>query len=88
MLGDQIKFYREALGYSQTKLSKMLNVSQEAVSRYEKGSREPDIETLKNMCRIFDCSLDEICEFETTSQRKKVMINHSFNHSKNINVKL
>lgn len=60
----------------------------ETYSIYENDKREPSIDTLRNLCLIFECSADELLEIDTPAQRKKVTISHSFNHSKNINVKL
>ena len=55
----------------------MLNISQPCYNRYEKGIREPDLETLKKLCIIFDCTADELLEIDTPQDRKKVVINYS-----------
>ena len=39
-VGNQIKFYREKRGLTQQDLADKLNVSRQAVSRYEKGLRK------------------------------------------------
>ena len=88
MISDQIKFYRKSLGFTQQEVAERLNISRQGYLYYEKGTREPNIETIKKLCIIFDCTADELLELETPSQRKKVTINHSFNNSRNINVKL
>ena len=38
----------------------MLSVKQTTVSGWETGYREPDLESLKRMADIFDCSIDEL----------------------------
>ena len=88
MLGNQIKFFRKSLGLNQTELAQKLSLTQEAISKYEKNLREPDIETLKRLCIIFDCTADELLEIDTPLERKKVVINHSFNNSKDISLKI
>lgn len=88
MISDQIKFYRKSLGFTQQEVAERLNISRQGYLYYEKGTREPNVETIKKLCLIFDCTADELLEIETPAQRKKVTINHSFNNSRNINVKL
>ena len=88
MLGNQIKFYRKTNNLTQNEIAQKLNISQACYNRYEKGIREPDVETIKRLCCIFDCTADELLEIDTPAERKKVMINNSFNNSKNINLKL
>ena len=88
MISDQIKFYRKSLGFTQQEVAERLNISRQGYLYYEKGTREPNVETIKKLCLIFDCTADELLEIETPAQRKKVTITHSFNNSRNINVKL
>lgn len=88
MLGKIIRLNRERLNISQAQLAKMLGLTQEAISRYELGTREPSVDVIKKLCVIFDCTSDELLEIDTTSERAKVNINNSFNNSKNIKVKI
>ena len=88
MFCEQLKFFRKAIGYSQDKISVLLGITQQAYAHYENGTREPNLDTIKKLCIIFDCTADELLELETPTQRKKVQINNSFNNSKNINLKL
>ena len=88
MFCEQLKFFRKAIGYSQDKISVLLGITQQAYAHYENGTREPNLDTIKKLCIIFDCTADELLELETPTQRKKVQINNSFNNSRNINVKL
>lgn len=88
MINEQIKFFRLSLGLTQQQVADKLNISRQGYLYYEKGSREPNVDTIKKLCIIFDCTADELLEIETPTQRKKVQINNSFNNSKNINVRL
>ena len=88
MFNNQLKFYRKTIGLTQSELAKQLGISRQAYQHYEYGDREPTLETLKRLCVIFDCTSDELLEIDTTSARSKVLINNSFNNSKNINLKL
>ena len=49
---------REEKGYSQQKLAEMLNITQQAIFKYEKTDNEPDISTLIRLAEIFDVSVD------------------------------
>ena len=88
MICEQLKFFRNSLNFTQKEVADLLCVSQCTYAHYENGSREPNIETIKKLCIIFDCTADELLEIDTPTQRKKVQINNSFNNSKNINVRL
>lgn len=49
---------RKSMGMSQLELAKILGVSQQTVSKYENGIREPDNKTLVKLSEIFNVSTD------------------------------
>ena len=53
-----LKLLREEKGLSQQKLADMLNISQQAIFKYEKTANEPDISTLIKLAEIFDVTVD------------------------------
>lgn len=53
-----LRLLREEKGISQQKLADMLNISQQAIFKYEKTANEPDISTLIRLAQIFDVSVD------------------------------
>lgn len=53
-----LKMLREQKGVTQEKLSEALHISTTAISHYEKGSRQPGLETIKNIAEYFDVSVD------------------------------
>ncbi len=53
-----LKQIRRKKGYSQLKVSLDLNISREAISFYENGKRNPDIEMLVKMSKYFGVSID------------------------------
>lgn len=55
-----IKQLREAKGYTQQELGKLVNVNQRTVSAWEKGVCEPKYAILAKLCEIFDESFDDI----------------------------
>lgn len=59
-LSENIKFYRVQAGMSQAKLGDLLNVTQQAVAKWEKGTSEPDSIALNFMANLFKISVDEL----------------------------
>ena len=51
---------RTQKGLTQDELAKMLFVSRTAISKWESGRGYPNIESLKNISKIFSVSLDEL----------------------------
>lgn len=61
MLGDQLRLLR-GNRMTQRELAKLLGVSASAVGMYEQNRREPDLETLQKLAKIFNTSLDNLLE--------------------------
>lgn len=49
---------RKKMGLSQEDLAKKINMTQQRISAYEKGKREPDLETLKVLADFFGVTTD------------------------------
>lgn len=58
MLCHQISSLRKQAGMSQHQLARALNLSPSAIGMYEQGRRVPAVDTLVQMARLFDVSLD------------------------------
>ena len=54
----RLSLLRKNYGMSQSELAEKLGVTQQTISKYENGSREPDTETLKLLSSIFNVSID------------------------------
>ncbi len=61
-IGENIKTKRKKLGITQEELAEKLSVTRQAVSNWENGKTEPDIETLTKIAQIFDLSIDELVD--------------------------
>lgn len=57
-LGQKIKKFRSEKRLTQKDLAEQLNVSFQTVSKWENDENEPDIYTLKELSKTFNCSLD------------------------------
>lgn len=58
--GENLKRVREEKGITQQTLADYLYVTRQAVSRWEGGSRYPDIMTAKKMAQYLEVTLDEL----------------------------
>lgn len=59
-LGDTIRSKREERDMTQLELAEILHVTRQTVSRWESGSRCPDLILSKKIADTFDISLDEL----------------------------
>lgn len=64
MLGEKIKSYRENKNMTQNEIADILGVKSATVSKYESGTLEPNIESLKKLAEIFEVSVDELLNDE------------------------
>ena len=61
-IGLKIKEYRNKAGLTQKDLADELHVTFQAVSRWENDDAEPSFDMLRDMCRILNCSTDDLFE--------------------------
>lgn len=59
-IGPRIKEYRIKCGYTQKDLADKLNVTFQAVSRWENNDVQPSFDTVKEMAKLFNCTIDEL----------------------------
>lgn len=60
MLGEKIKKYREEKEITQVEVAEVLGVKPATVSKYEAGTLEPNIQSLKKLAELFEISVDEL----------------------------
>ena len=60
MLGEKIKKYREEKKMTQAEVAEVLGVKPATISKYEAGTLEPNIESLKKLAELFGVSVDEL----------------------------
>lgn len=59
-LSSRLQELRKEAGYSQEQLAEMLGVSRQAVSKWESGQTNPDINNVGRLSEIYDRSTDYI----------------------------
>lgn len=55
---NKLKELRSARGWRQADLAEILSTKPQTVSRYEKGDRDMDSETVCRLCDVFGCTAD------------------------------
>lgn len=59
---DKLPKLRKNNNYSQEQLADKLNVSRQAVSKWEMGSSYPDMDKMLQMCKILNCNLEDLMD--------------------------
>ncbi len=59
---DKLLNLRKKNNFSQETLAEKLNVSRQAVSKWESGSTYPDMEKMLLLCNILNCTLEELMD--------------------------
>ena len=60
LVNTSIKNLRKEKNLTQDELAEKLNVTRQAVSSWENGKTQPDIETLTQLAEVFDVSVERI----------------------------
>ena len=62
VIGNNIKELRKANKLTQNDLAEKLNYSNKAISRWESGEVIPDVNTLNNICELFNIPISQMFE--------------------------
>ena len=75
---DKLAKLRKENNLSQEQFADKMNVSRQAVSKWESGSSYPDMDKILTMCKILNCKLDDLLDdgvIGNNYSNKKVNIN-------------
>ena len=86
MLGEKIKLYRETKKMTQVQIAEILGVKPATVSKYESGTLEPNLESLKKLSELFEVTIDELLK-EDCFDISKVNILEELREQKNMKLK-
>ena len=81
-LSENIQLNRKRLDISQEDLGKMMFVSRQTVSMWEKGKTVPTIDNLILLSEIFSISVDELLKGKTSQRAKEPAEKYEFSFSK------
>ena len=71
-IGEKIKALRKRDDITQERLSEVLGVTGQAVSKWESGSSYPDIEYITPLANIFNVTIDYLFDYDIAEKRQKI----------------
>ena len=74
-LGAKIKEYRVKKGITQSELAKLIDTTMQNISQYERGIRNPKIETLQKIAVALGVDVYSIADWDTASKMLENDIN-------------
>lgn len=86
MLGEKIKLYRESKNMTQGEVAEILGVKAATISKYEAGTLEPNIGSLKKLAELYEASIDELLK-EDDFDISKINILEVLREQKNMKLK-
>lgn len=69
LTAQYLQFLRKSHNYTQEELAKMLDISRQAVSKWETGITVPDLEVLLKLSKLYHISMNDILEPKIQPQR-------------------
>lgn len=70
-LANRLAELRKQKGLSQEELADRLQVSRQAVSKWERGEASPDTDNLIELAKIYDISLDELVGLSSSNNKEE-----------------
>ena len=70
-LGEKIKKLRNEKGLTQKDLADQVHVTFQTVSKWENDENEPDVSTLRELAKLFGCSMDYLLSEEEKEEMKE-----------------
>lgn len=71
--GEKLSFLRKQRGMTQMELAEKLDISRQAVSRWEQGISEPSTENLVSIGKLFSISVDALINEDVQLQAESAM---------------
>ena len=70
---DNLRHLRATRNMTQEQLAMLLGVSRQTVTKWEAEKSNPEMDKLIDMCRIFDCTLDDVVRGDLTGRPCEVV---------------
>jgi transcriptional regulator with XRE-family HTH domain len=67
LIGQNLAYLRKNRKWTQVELANMVNVSHQAISKWERGFSLPDIEMLITLSKTYSTSIDELLKLDITT---------------------
>lgn len=81
-IGERILKYRKDNNFKQEDLAKKLGVSSKTISKWENNVSEPSIDTIMQLCKVFNVTIDEFLYGNKTKIKKDNLIKDSKDNRK------
>lgn len=65
---DNLQTLRKQRGWTQEQLAELLQVSRQAVTKWESGQSSPDLERIMQICHLFQCDLNTLVQGTVPTQ--------------------
>jgi len=75
---EKLKECREESGLSQNDIAERLSVSRQAVSKWERGINEPDIETIVQLADIYNITIDQLLRADLSIVKRLAVKERSY----------
>lgn len=88
---EKLKMLRKEKGFTQENLADELNVSRQAITKWESGDGIPDIENLKQISILFNTTIDELVKEEkdiTIDKSYKEVYELEIDHTKHFDINI
>ena len=69
IISKYLQFLRKSHNYTQDDLAKLLDISRQAVSKWETGTAIPDLEVLLKISKLYDITINDILEPKIQPQK-------------------
>ena len=83
-LAKNLKIFRDKMDLSQLDLANSLNVSSKAVSSWETGRTEPNIETLKQLAINLNCTVNDLLGLDSNCEEFELPVTNAITARKYI----
>lgn len=83
-LGENLIRYRKKRGLTQADVADVLGISRVSYSRYESGTREPDLGTVVTLADFFGVTVDELVGHASDQSHKGLKIGNTVEDDKSI----
>ena len=75
---EKLKKCREEKGLSQSDVAERLSISRQAVSKWERGLNEPDIEMIVRLADLYHLTIDQLLREDLSIVRKLAQKERSY----------
>ena len=92
LFSEKLRKLRKEKGFTQEELAEKINVSRQAITKWESNEGMPDIENLKQISNLFNTTIDELIKEEKEISEeivKEILVKElEIDHSKHFDIKI